>query len=169
MCPRSVGSGPIEGDCLPDQFDEGALIQHVALVNIDGTSRAGIKARVEETGRVVQRGAVGEREFHLVLVSLEGADKPGAGKVGTPSGLDALRHLASSTMSGSAIRIRERGFSIVTVRHSSPTPRPYSATVHALRCRSRRSARVRHTAAKTDAPKRAFGGTRHPPLFPVAG
>ena len=64
-----------------------ALIQHVALVNIDGASRGGIKARIEETGRVVQRGAVGEREFHLVLVGLEGADKPGAGEGGDTIGV----------------------------------------------------------------------------------
>src|SRR4029079_7314039 len=71
---QSARSGPVVADGLSDQFDEGALIQVVALVEVDGTSGTRVQARVEKTGRIVQCGALGEGELHLVLVRLDRAD-----------------------------------------------------------------------------------------------
>src|SRR5918993_4253511 len=49
---------------------------------------------------------------------------PSRENVGTPSGLDALRHLASSTTSGSASRISDRTRSTSCPRQSSAMSRP---------------------------------------------
>src|SRR5437763_1840167 len=46
-------------------------------MEIDGTPGVAFEAGVEEAGRIWKRGALGERELHLVLVVLTGADDSG--------------------------------------------------------------------------------------------
>src|SRR5713101_8957364 len=53
------------------------FINLVALMEIDGTPGVAFEAGVEEAGRVLQRGALGERHLHDMLVRLTGADHSG--------------------------------------------------------------------------------------------
>ena len=52
-------------DCLPDELDEGVLVQHVALMKIDGTSHARIQAGVEEAGWVAHEAPFANVSFTL--------------------------------------------------------------------------------------------------------
>ena len=42
------------GDRFLNQLDEGALGERVVLAEVDGASRAGIQAGVEQPGRIIQ-------------------------------------------------------------------------------------------------------------------
>src|SRR5262249_41427497 len=46
-------------------------------MEIDGTPGVAFEARVEEAGRVLERGALGESQLHDILVRLTGADDSG--------------------------------------------------------------------------------------------
>src|SRR3954451_1462084 len=63
----------------PHERLEGVLVELIALVQVDGAPRAGVEARVEEAGWVVERRSLGEGQLHLVLVGLAGEDHPVAG------------------------------------------------------------------------------------------
>src|SRR5688572_31493125 len=68
------------------------FIDLVALVEIDGTPGVAFEAGVEEAGRVLQRGALGEGHLHDSLVRLAGADDSGMRPHRNPSPLPLLHH-----------------------------------------------------------------------------
>src|ERR1044071_4208383 len=57
-----------------DERLEGVFVDLFALLEIDGAARVAFEAGVEEAGRVVEGGALGEGRLHDVLVGLAGAD-----------------------------------------------------------------------------------------------
>jgi hypothetical protein len=59
-----------------DESLQGLLVYLVALVEVDGTPRIALEARVEEARGVLQGGALGEGHLHVVLVRFTGADHP---------------------------------------------------------------------------------------------
>src|SRR5258708_7272063 len=61
-------------------------------MEIDGTPGVAFEAGVEEARRVLQRGALGERHLHDILVRLAGADDPGVRPHRTPSPLPLPDH-----------------------------------------------------------------------------
>src|SRR5215211_2254624 len=73
----------------PDEGHERPLVDLIALVEVDGAPGVAFEARVEQSGGVVQRGPLEERELHRALVRLAGADAavvrphrdPGAGRL----------------------------------------------------------------------------------------
>ena len=67
----------VQGDRSLHQCLEGAGVELRALVEVDRPPGVPVEARVEQPGRVGERGAPGERELDLVLVGLTGADDPG--------------------------------------------------------------------------------------------
>src|SRR5438067_1652767 len=66
--------GHVGRDRCPDQELEGALVDLLALMDVDRPSHVPVEARVEELGRVLQGSPLGERELHGGLVRLAGAD-----------------------------------------------------------------------------------------------
>src|SRR5438105_12214159 len=68
------------------------FINLVALMEIDGTPGVAFEAGVEEAGRVLQRGALGEGHLHDLLVRLTGADDSGVLPHRNPSPLPLLDH-----------------------------------------------------------------------------
>ena len=68
--------GAVEGDRLTDERLERGLVERFSFMDVDGAADVSLEARVEETGRVFQRRAIGEGQFHGVLVGLAGADDP---------------------------------------------------------------------------------------------
>ena len=66
-------------DGVADQLLEGARVEGVVLVDVDGPPGAAAEAGVEQPGGVVERRALGEGELDLVLVDLAGADDPVVG------------------------------------------------------------------------------------------
>src|SRR5581483_4561713 len=58
----------------PDESLQSVLVDGVALVEVDRAPGVPLEARVEETGRVVQRSALRERHLHDALVRLARAE-----------------------------------------------------------------------------------------------
>jgi hypothetical protein len=56
------------------KFFERFNINFLALLDVDSSPYVSIQARVEELGRVFQRGSFCESQFHLGLVGLPGAN-----------------------------------------------------------------------------------------------
>ena len=67
-------SGAVQRDRGFDQRFEGRAIESVTLAQVNRAARAGVKAGVEQSLRIVERGAPREGQLDLVLVSLAGAD-----------------------------------------------------------------------------------------------
>jgi hypothetical protein len=61
-------------------------------MEIDGTPRVAFEAAVEETRRVLQRGALGEGHLHGILLRLTRADHSGVRPHRNPSPLPLLDH-----------------------------------------------------------------------------
>src|SRR5438093_10163747 len=61
-------------------------------MEIDGTPGVALEAGVEEAGRVLQRGALGEGHLYDILVRLTGADHSGVRPYRNPSPLPPLDH-----------------------------------------------------------------------------
>src|SRR4026208_795813 len=64
----------VEGDRLANERLEGGLVNFFSFVNVDRAAYVSLETRVEETGRILQRRALGEGELHGLLVGLAGAD-----------------------------------------------------------------------------------------------
>src|SRR5664280_1419526 len=64
----------VEGDRLANERLECGLVNFLALVDVDRAAYVSVETRVEETGRILQRRALGEGELHDTLVGLAGAD-----------------------------------------------------------------------------------------------
>src|SRR4051794_36121842 len=66
----------IKGDRGTYERLERVRVDLLPLLDVDRAPRVPLEAGVEEPRRVVQRGALGEGQLHLVLVGLAGADDP---------------------------------------------------------------------------------------------
>src|SRR5258708_35542329 len=64
----------VEGDRLANERLEGGLVNVIAFVDVDRAARVSVETRVEETGRIPQRRALGEGKLHDILVGLASAD-----------------------------------------------------------------------------------------------
>src|SRR6202521_6037588 len=64
----------VEGDRLANERLEGGLVNFFSFVDIDRAACGSVETRVEETGRILQRRALGEGKLHDVLVGFARAD-----------------------------------------------------------------------------------------------
>src|SRR5712664_1349429 len=64
----------VEGDRLANERLEGDLVDFFSFVDIDRAACVSVETRVEETGRILQRRALGEGKLHDILVGFASAD-----------------------------------------------------------------------------------------------
>src|SRR5437016_8380415 len=64
----------VEGDRLANERLEGGLVNVFSFVDVDRAAYVSVETRVEEMGRILQRGALGEGELHDTLVGFASAD-----------------------------------------------------------------------------------------------
>src|SRR5258707_7719101 len=67
-------AGPVEGDRLANERLEGGLVNFFSFVDVDRAAYVSVETRVEETGRILQRRALGECKLHDTLVGFASAD-----------------------------------------------------------------------------------------------
>src|SRR5207248_8219269 len=79
-------SASVETRAFDDECLEGGRVDGVALVEIDGTNRLAVEARVEEPFRILQLGPFWKRQPHGVLEGLAHADDAVAGPDGDSLG-----------------------------------------------------------------------------------
>src|SRR5437867_4521309 len=65
---------PVEGDRLANERLEGGLVNFFSFVDVDRAACVSVETRVEDTGRILQRGALREGQLHDLLVGLACAD-----------------------------------------------------------------------------------------------
>src|SRR5277367_3099273 len=66
--------GTVEGDHLANERLEGGLVNFFSFVDVDRAAYVSVETRVEETGRILQRRALGEGKLHDILVGFASAD-----------------------------------------------------------------------------------------------
>src|SRR3989442_3621880 len=64
----------VEGDRLANERLEGGLVNFFSFVDVDRAACVPVETRVEETGRILQRRALGEGKLHDTLVGFASAD-----------------------------------------------------------------------------------------------
>src|SRR5882724_11793358 len=64
----------VEGDRLANERLEGGLVNFFSFVDVDRAAYVSVETRVEETGRILQRRALGEGKLHDILVGFARAD-----------------------------------------------------------------------------------------------
>src|SRR6266851_2075892 len=64
----------VEGDRLANERLEGGLVNFFSVVDVDRAACVSVETRVEETGRILQRRALGEGKLHDILVGFASAD-----------------------------------------------------------------------------------------------
>src|SRR6266567_2969929 len=64
----------VEGDRLANERLEGGLVNFFSFVDVDRAACVSLETRVEETGRILQRRALGEGKLHDILVGFASAD-----------------------------------------------------------------------------------------------
>src|SRR6267143_2821356 len=64
----------VEGDRSANERLEGGLVNFFSFVDVDRAACVSVETRVEETGRVLQRRALGEGKLHDILVGFASAD-----------------------------------------------------------------------------------------------
>ena len=64
----------VEGDRLANERLEGGLVNFSSFVDVDRAACVSVETRVEETGRILQRRALGEGKLHDILVGFASAD-----------------------------------------------------------------------------------------------
>src|SRR5678816_3442094 len=64
----------VEGDRLTNERFEGGLVNLFSFVDVERAADVAVETRVEETGRILQRRALGEGQLHDSLVRLASAD-----------------------------------------------------------------------------------------------
>src|SRR5688572_28961852 len=64
----------VEGDCLTNERLEGGLVNFFSFADVDRAAGVPGETRVEETGRILQRRALGEGKLHDALIGFAGAD-----------------------------------------------------------------------------------------------
>src|SRR5258706_5596481 len=67
-------AGAVEGDRLTNERLESGPVDCFSFVDVDRAAGVSVETRVEETSRILERRALGERELHDALVGLAGAD-----------------------------------------------------------------------------------------------
>ena len=65
---------PVEGDRLANERRERGLVNGFSFVDVDRAAYVSVETRVEETGRILQRRALGEGKLHDILVGFASAD-----------------------------------------------------------------------------------------------
>src|SRR5207247_6359921 len=70
----------VEGDRLANERRERGLVNFFSFVDVDRAAYVSVEARVEETGRIFQRRALGEGQLHDILVGFAGADDAVVGR-----------------------------------------------------------------------------------------
>src|SRR5882672_2693164 len=64
----------VEGDRLANERLEGGLVNFFSFMYVDRTAYVSVQTRVEETGRILQRRALGKGKLHDTLVGFASAD-----------------------------------------------------------------------------------------------
>ena len=64
----------VAGDRLANERLEGGLVNFFSFVDVDRAAYFSVETRVEETGRIPQRRALGEGKLHDILVGFASAD-----------------------------------------------------------------------------------------------
>src|SRR5208283_6139289 len=64
----------VEGDRLANERLERGLVNFFSFVDVDRAACVSVETRVEETGRILERRALGEGELHDLLVRFASAD-----------------------------------------------------------------------------------------------
>src|SRR6267142_5728581 len=64
----------VEGDRAANERLEGGLVNVFSFVDVDRAAGVSVEARVEETGRILQRRALQEGQLHGILVGFASAD-----------------------------------------------------------------------------------------------
>src|SRR6202043_2566870 len=64
----------VEDDRLANERLEGGLVNLFAFGDVDGAACVSLETRVEQTGRILQRRALGEGQLHDILIRFAGAD-----------------------------------------------------------------------------------------------
>src|SRR5947209_19680832 len=64
----------VEGDRLANERLERGLVDVFSFVDVDRAAYVSVETRVEETGRILQRRALGEGQLHDILVGFARAD-----------------------------------------------------------------------------------------------
>src|SRR5216684_8133673 len=64
----------VEGDRLANERLEGGLVNFFSFLDVDRAAYVSVETRVEETGRILQRRALGEGKLHDLLVGFASAD-----------------------------------------------------------------------------------------------
>src|SRR5882762_6563471 len=64
----------VEGDRLANERLKGGLVNFFSFVDVDCAAYVSVETRVEETGRILQRRALGEGKLHDILVGFASAD-----------------------------------------------------------------------------------------------
>src|SRR5579862_6195345 len=64
----------VEGDRLANERLEGGPVHFFSFVDVDRAARVAVETCVEETGRILQRRALGEGKLHNILVGFASAD-----------------------------------------------------------------------------------------------
>src|SRR5258706_14122628 len=64
----------VEGDRLANERLEGGLVDSSSFADVDRAACVSVETRVEETGRILQRRALGEGKLHDILVGFAIAD-----------------------------------------------------------------------------------------------
>src|SRR5213594_2840303 len=64
----------VEGDRLANERLEGGLVNSFSFVDVDRAAYVSAETRVEETGRILHRRALGEGKLHDILVGFASAD-----------------------------------------------------------------------------------------------
>src|SRR5580700_10001792 len=67
-------SRTVERDRLANEHLEGGLVDFLSFVDVDRAAYVSVETRVEETGRILQRRALGKGELHDFLVGFASAD-----------------------------------------------------------------------------------------------
>src|SRR5580658_11089896 len=66
--------GTVEVDRRANERFEGGLVDLFSLVDVDRAAYVALEARIEQTGWILQRRPLGERQLHERLVGFAGAD-----------------------------------------------------------------------------------------------
>src|SRR5439155_599920 len=64
----------VESDRLANERLEGGLVNFFSFVDVDRAAYVSVETRVEETGRILQRRALGKGKLHDILVGFASAD-----------------------------------------------------------------------------------------------
>src|SRR5216684_4217060 len=67
-------AGTVEGERLANERLVGGLVNFFSCLDVDRAAYVSLETRVEETGRILQRRALGEGKLHDTLVGFAGAD-----------------------------------------------------------------------------------------------